>query len=453
MGSAASMDVHRNAALLEDLDALVAKQNRFVRHALAQRGQPSVDGRSVTTTSAPAAGALPPGSRVYVWKQDPSVARIGVRKVFLPHRVLPGPKDEHIEVVLQLTTKKGAVEKDQKATELALSDAEAGDFLVDFATDPFTFDLVHCYTVARLVLDMFLRDLKLPDWRWQWDKDTPPNVARTPLRIVAHAGEKANATYHRGKRALKFYYLTVGGTTAYLCRSFDIVAHETGHAILDALKPKLYAQKAGQSGALHEAFADLTAVFAVLDQLDMCEDVVAETKGNLRAAGYLTAIGEQFAAHMRKVEGAGTGMDEDDANDEEHQEVAGMRNMNNTMTGETCGTDIYSLANVFSGFVFDVLVKLFESKRNPMLGASDAETLHLAARRLRRVLLLALFNAPDVPNFSDLAVGMEKAAEVDAASAAEATALREMIAAAKNARKLAVAGEAKRRPVVDLGEF
>jgi len=161
-----------------------------------------------------------------------------------------------------------------------LSDAEAGDFLVDFATDPFTFDLVHCYTVARLVLDMFLRDLKLPDWRWQWDKDTPPNVARTPLRIVAHAGEKANATYHRGKRALKFYYLTVGGTTAYLCRSFDIVAHETGHAILDALKPKLYAQKAGQSGALHEAFADLTAVFAVLDQLDMCEDVVAETKGN-----------------------------------------------------------------------------------------------------------------------------------------------------------------------------
>ena len=38
------------------------------------------------------------GPRVLIWKQDPSVAEIGVRKAYLPFRVLNGPKDARTQL-------------------------------------------------------------------------------------------------------------------------------------------------------------------------------------------------------------------------------------------------------------------------------------------------------------------------------------------------------------------
>src|SRR5207249_9872390 len=36
------------------------------------------------------------GSRVLIWKQDPSVAEIGPRKAYIPSRVVAGPRDARI---------------------------------------------------------------------------------------------------------------------------------------------------------------------------------------------------------------------------------------------------------------------------------------------------------------------------------------------------------------------
>jgi hypothetical protein len=452
MGAAASADVSRNAELMHDLDCLVLKQQRLAKAAFAHRnaGAPTISS-SKTTHSAAAPAAHAAGARVYMWKQDPSVARIGVRKAFLPHDVKTGPKDDLIEVVMSLTTKAGKVEKDHKASAPAVADDE-GDFLADIEADPFCFDLVHTYAVARMTVDMYVRDLHV-DWKWHWDRDIGSGQAKTPLKIVCHAGEKANATYHRGKQCLKFYFKTVGSTTAYLCRSFDIVAHETGHAILDALKPSLYKEREGQAGALHEAFADLTAIFAALDQLDLCEDIVAETKSDLRKAKYLTAIGEQFAAHMSQGEAAADDADGND-DDHEHQEVAGMRNANNDLTGLTCGKDIYSICNVFTGFVYDILVRIFEWERNPLGDASDAETLHRVARVVRRILLLSLFNSSDVPSYVELAGGMVKAVDVVARrDHGDVAQYKTIIAECRDARVLHQAGVTRKKETVDLGSW
>src|SRR5436309_15024297 len=40
----------------------------------------------------------PKGARALIWKQDPSVAEIGIRKVFLPGPVLAGPRDARISI-------------------------------------------------------------------------------------------------------------------------------------------------------------------------------------------------------------------------------------------------------------------------------------------------------------------------------------------------------------------
>ena len=446
----------KSEALLSELDELLHKQQRLMNIAFANRS--TAEATKTTTEEEVEARAIPKGSCVYLWKQDPSVTRVGIRKVFLPHIVNKGPRDNDIEVVMEITNSKGAVEKDHKATEPALPDSN-NDFLKDIDGDPFAFDLVHTYTVARLTLDMYQRDLGVADWRWQWDQKTEPGTPKTPLRIIAHAGEKCNAVYHRGKKVLKFYYYTPQeGKTTYLCRSFDIVAHETGHAILDALKPKLYPIKNGQSGALHESFADLTAIFSVLNQLDLCEDVIAETKGDLRQAKYVTAIGEQFAGAMRASEGKVTHADDGD-DDNEMEESAGMRDANNTLVGSEVGAnDIYALANVFTGYVWDVLVSIFNWERDPKLGSSDAETLLRVSRTVRRLLLTALTIAGDVPDFTELSFAMERACETirehGVKDIGDIAKYKEFIVSHRAKRELAAAGKPpQRRASVDLGSW
>lgn len=455
MGAAASAGLERNKQLLADLDSLVARQHHlmetaFKLHDREQLNDATGSNPTFHSEAEVANRRIPPGTCCYAWKQDGNAMQTTAqqghlfqpRRVYLPHVVYAGPTDEDFEVVVSYTTKSGKEEKDTKVRAVAQPD-EQQDFLADIQGDPFTFDLVHTYTVARMTLDMYMRDLKCQKWRWQWDLSLPLGtghattsvegatsvVKPTPLKLLCHAGEQPNAVYHRGKKVVKFYYYTqpaadggktpaaAGGKTVYLCRSFDIVAHEIGHAILDSLKPKLYSIHTGQAGALHESFADLTAMFSMLEQMDVCEDVIAETKGDLRRCHKLTAMGAQFAAALSDpsvTKGAAPRdllyqRQEGEDEQQEVAEVVGVRDANNTLTGKDVrnGKDMYGLANIFTGFIFDCLVDIFAWERNPREEESDGSTLHRVARSLRRMLILSLLECPEVPKFADIAEGMQ----------------------------------------------
>eukprot|EP00760_Papus_ankaliazontas_P003430 PhM_4_TR11613/c0_g1_i1/m.9889 len=216
--------VSKNLELLEDVSRLMEKQQVLVNMAYDQIHS----GRTMpAAVSSKPKKPIPAGVQAYVWKQDPAVTRIGIRKVFLPHDVVTGPKDDTVEVVLKLSEK----DQDQLATGLVVP--SNGNFLIDFEKDPFAFDMVNCFAVVRSVVSMYQRDLQINEWKWLWDRASAPGQPKTPLRIICHAGEKPNAAYIRGKRALKFYYITEPtGERTFLCRSLDIVAHEAGHAVL-----------------------------------------------------------------------------------------------------------------------------------------------------------------------------------------------------------------------------
>ncbi len=473
-------------SLLSELDELLHQQQRLMHIAFAANHR--LEEKSSATKEEVEARGIPEGSRVYMWKLDAatgtsaSTGKQSIRKIHLPHHVIKGPTDVDFQVVLQLETSDGRVEKDAKATQLAVPD-ENNDFLADIDGDPFAFDLVHTYAVCRLTLDMYQRDLGLKDWRWYWDLRAEPGTPRQPLRIIAHAGDKCNAVYHRGKRVLKFYHYTPKqGRTTYMCRCFDIVAHETGHAILDALKPELYGVKIGQSGALHESFADLTAIFSVLSQMDLCEEMVAETKGNIRKAKALSAIGEQFAEAVKSNEvkptssTSGKSSSPSDATNEDEEgedeggsgdgttavadssesapelEETGVRNANNTLRGTDIRSprNIYGMACIFTAYVWDIVVKIYQWERNPALGACDAEVLYRTAQYVRRLLINALLMVSPVPEFHELSLGMERA--VDQFSAKGSSILdmkdtrkyKEIIAVCRAERELQFAGKPRR---------
>jgi hypothetical protein len=302
------------------------------------------------------------GSRVLIYKQDPSVSEIGVRKAFLPHRPSTGPRDARI-------TTQGLP---------PVSANTLGDFVIvpdeTNAAVMEAFDAVHTFSIVRMTLTMMQRALGGAALPWQWN--TPGNV--DPVSVYPHAGVTMNAYYSRGDKALKFFYFTPPGTPTppltYTCRSLDIVSHETGHAILDGLKPGwLLSGNPPQTGGLHESFGDLMALFTTLSQLDQVDAVIAQTKANLHDTTFLSALAEQFGNALGRT--------------------SGLRNADNNLKLSEVGTEVHAISQVFTGGIYDTLADWFRLDRD-VAHRDDAVTLHDTAQYLLSVLLRAIQAAP-----------------------------------------------------------
>src|SRR5207249_3490269 len=82
------------------------------------------------------------------------------------------------------------------------------------------------------------------------------------LGVVLDAGVDLNAYYDR--RELAFFHDTVARTTVYTGESPDVLCHELGHAVLDALRPGLWDAMSVEVAAFHEACGDISALLAGL---------------------------------------------------------------------------------------------------------------------------------------------------------------------------------------------
>ena len=78
------------------------------------------------------------------------------------------------------------------------------------------------------------------------------------LILVPHAGYGENAFYDRATKSLQFYYFGDPQNPGYTCLSHDIITHETGHAILDGIRPLYSENPSLQTAAFHEFVGDLT---------------------------------------------------------------------------------------------------------------------------------------------------------------------------------------------------
>ena len=351
------------------------RAHRKAAQLLAEPGRPASLGPGGETTPAPAPIPLPFafGARVLMWKQDPTVAEIGTRAAFLPGLVLDGPRDARIV-----------------CCDPAIAPVSAnafGDFVTTIDTPQF--DAVHTFAVVRQTLTMYQRALSATNeamplpWQWNSSLDT------SPLQVFAYGLPNVmNAFYSRAQSCLKFGHFLSDhdNSRVYTCRSFDIVSHETGHAVLDGLKPAwLEADNPPQTGGLHESFGDLTAIFLALSQLDQCEAVIAQTKARLHDKTFLADIAEQFGLAL-----GGT---------------TGLRSADNNLTLSEAGSEVHAISQVFTGAIYDILADLFAFERDPLL-RDDALVLHEVGAYLRSLVLRALVAAPD-----------EKAAFVDVVNA------------------------------------
>ncbi|MFG1626092.1 hypothetical protein [Kribbella sp. NPDC049227] len=103
-----------------------------------------------------------------------------------------------------------------------------------------------------------------------------PQLFLTPAARV-----EANAFYSRQRNGVLFGWLpaTDGQPSMHTALSFDIVAHEVSHAVLDGLRPRYIEPSLPDQLAFHEALADLVAMFSVFDLKDVPEHLL-DADGN-----------------------------------------------------------------------------------------------------------------------------------------------------------------------------
>jgi hypothetical protein len=106
--------------------------------------------------------------------------------------------------------------------------------------------------------------LHMAEASWVLGRAAPWAFEGNRLIAVPHAGYATNAFYDRHSKSMQFYYYDSGNARVYTCLSQDLIAHETGHAILDGLRPLYYEDSSVQTTAFHEFVADMTAILGFL---------------------------------------------------------------------------------------------------------------------------------------------------------------------------------------------
>jgi pimeloyl-ACP methyl ester carboxylesterase len=127
------------------------------------------------------------------------------------------------------------------------------------------------------------------------------------LRIFPHAMRQANAYYHPDKKALLFGYFpsnsrpgdkVMPGGIVFTCMSFDVVAHETTHALLDGVHRYFTEPSNPDVFAFHEAFADIVSLFQHFSHPEVLTRQLSMSKGDLRGDNNLGTLAAQFGEAM-----------------------------------------------------------------------------------------------------------------------------------------------------------
>jgi hypothetical protein len=133
------------------------------------------------------------------------------------------------------------------------------------------------------------------------------------IKVAPHAFADANAFYSRGDEGLLFGYFPSrdGKRTVFTCLSYDIVAHETAHALLDGLRRQYARPSSADQAAFHEGYADLVALLSTFGSAEMIEHGLASVRRSkdgtfklrnvqeaLDVRSFLTGLAEQMGSEL-----------------------------------------------------------------------------------------------------------------------------------------------------------
>jgi len=298
-------------AVIEDEGASAALRRRIadLYPVVAGPGRPLPTARGIVPVDEPAFGAGPtiqdpPFRRLRVYALDPSfavrLATASVNEATLRVRwepLAPGPVGAYLAVD----------DRDASGRRYGGADLEDPRLL---ATDGWSpneanphFHQQMAYAVGMATIEHFERALGRPVlWRPKREGRRRPRF--TPrLTIRPHALRRANAYYSPDEVALLFGYFEasadqpgeqVPGSRIFTALSYDIVAHEMTHALLDGMHHHYLEPTNPDVLAFHEGFADLVALLQRFTLRDLLRQEIARARGDLEAETVLGKLAVQF---------------------------------------------------------------------------------------------------------------------------------------------------------------
>jgi len=254
------------------------------------------------------------------------------------------------------------------------------------------FHQVNVWAIIQSVLDMY-------EATWVLGRSAPWAFEGNRIIVVPHAGYLANAFYDRSSKSIQFYYFDAQGKRVYTCLSHDIIAHETGHAILDGLRPYYLEDSSLQTTAFHEFVADLTAIMTSLLNNELRWEVGKQSGGDLSQDTIVSALAEEFGRYA-------TG----------RPYLRSAQNPNGIAAVKASHSP-YDWSEVLTGAMFDILKGVVAQYMRRELKSgqkvSTRQALSWGVNRFRRIALQPLDYLPPVDvQFGDYARAVLRADEV-----------------------------------------
>ncbi len=156
------------------------------------------------------------------------------------------------------------------------------------------FDQVTSFVTAQATLELAER---LADQSIEWA------FSERSLGVRPHQGTGMNAYYVRQDESIQFYCFDSRplDKTVQVSQCADVVAHETGHALLDGLKPEFLYDWGGHSRAFHESFGDCMAILVAASRPALVDRALSETGGDLLRDNPINRVAEEFGLAWRKA--------------------------------------------------------------------------------------------------------------------------------------------------------
>ena len=239
-------------------------------------------------------------------------------------------------------------------------------------------------------INLFNKNLIQPVNKWSSTK---------LLRVHPRAGKQLNAYYDRHN--LKFFYSNdpVAKKMVFTANSSDVVLHELGHAILDAIRPDLFNTQAMEVWGFHESFGDIFAIINALQHEEILDYMMNETNGDLRKTNVVTKVGEEIGTAIYNTTGGRMGHTvgslRNAVNDYKYvpPETLPRNGKHNQLTSEC-----HSFSRVFTGAWYDILVGIYEHEKKDM---APKDALIKARNVLTKYTFRSLRSAPKTIRFYD----------------------------------------------------
>ncbi len=241
-----------------------------------------------------------------------------------------------------------------------------------------------------------------------WDELLPPGTTwstANPMPVtLVEAQPWLNAQYLRDG-GLHFYRDTVGnGRSVFTVESPDVVRHELGHAVLDALKPQIFHAASLEASAFHELFGDISAILCALQHETVRRSIIEETGGRFNVTSRLSRVAEQLGWALRQT--SPTAVDRDLLRNAANRffykspDLLPPSAPSNVLSSES-----HSFSRVFTGAFLDALAGMFA-----IAGAAHEQTLLTVSRNIGQLIVDAVHTS-DVPfdYFSEIAAAMIQA--------------------------------------------